>query len=155
MIMIYQLKLYFLEVLMEYRKFGNTYIVRLDVGDEIMKSLRKLVEDEKIKLAQINGLGGTSDFTIAIRNHATRQYDPTDYKGRFEIANIHGNVTTLNGEPYLHVHIGSGNEKGEYRGGHLIRCVIGATAELFVTVYDGTIERQVDDKTGLHVFKFV
>lgn len=140
---------------MEYRKFGNTIIARLDVGDEIMTSLRKIVDSEKIKLAQINGLGGTSDFTIAIRNHATRQYDPTDYKGRFEIANIHGNVTTLNGESYLHVHMGAGNEKGEYRGGHLMRCVIGATAELFITIYEGTIEREIDDKTGLHVFKFV
>ena len=57
---------------MEYRKFGNTIIARLDVGDEIMTSLRKIVTDENIKLAQINGLGGTSDFTIAVRNHATR-----------------------------------------------------------------------------------
>ena len=139
----------------EYRKYGNTIIARLDVGDEIMATIRKIVDAENIKLAQINGLGGTSDFTIAVRNHATRQYDPTDYKGRFEIANIHGNVTTLNGKAYLHVHIGCGNEKGKYRGGHLMRCVIGATAEIFITIYDGTIERQIDDKTGLNVFKFI
>lgn len=139
---------------MEYKKFGNTIIVRLDVGDEIMASLRKIVSDEGIKLAQINGLGGTSDFTIAVRNHATRQYDPIDYKGRYEIANLHGNVTMLNDEPYLHVHIGCGNENGEYRGGHLMRCVIGATAEIFITIYDGNIGRQVDEKTGLNVFKF-
>ena len=139
---------------MEYKKFGNTFIVRLDVGDEVMASLKKIVETENIKLAQINGLGGTSDFTIAVRNHETRSYDPTDYKGRYEIANIHGNVTTLKGEPYLHVHIGCGNEKGEYRGGHLLRCVIGATAEIFITTYEGIVDRQVEDKTGLSVFKF-
>lgn len=139
---------------MEYKKFGNTYIMRLDVGDEIMTSLRKFVDNEKVKLAQINGLGASSDFTIAIRNPETKKYDPFDYKGRFEIANIHGNITTLNGEPYLHVHIGCGNEKGEYRGGHLLKCVIGGTAEIFITTYEGTIDRQVDDKTGLNVFKF-
>ena len=140
---------------MEYKKFGNAIIVRLDVGDEIMTSLKEIVETENIKLAQINGLGGTSDFTIAVRNHTTKQYDSIDYKGRYEIANIHGNVTLLNGNPYLHIHIGCGNEKGEYRGGHLNRCVIGATAEIFITIYEGTIERQVDDKTGLNVFKFI
>ena len=32
---------------MEYKKFGNTIIARLDVGDEIMASLRK---DEKTGL---------------------------------------------------------------------------------------------------------
>lgn len=139
---------------MEYKKFGNTIIARLDVGDEIMESLRKIVDKENIKLAQINGLGGASELTIGVRNHDTRQYDPLEYKGRFEVANIHGNVTTHNGEGYLHVHIGCGNEKGEYRGGHLIKCVIGATAEIFITMYDGTITRQVDNKTGLNVFKF-
>lgn len=139
---------------MEYKKFGNTIIARLDVGDEIMESLKKIVESEKIKLAQINGLGGTNDFTIGVRSHETKKYDPTDYNGRFEIANIHGNVTTLNGSPYLHVHIGCGNEKGEYRGGHLIRCVIGATAEIFITTYEGAIDRKVDPQTGLNVFKF-
>lgn len=139
---------------MEYKKFGNTIIARLDVGDEVMESLKKIVESEKIKLAQINGLGGTNDFTIGVRNHETKKYDPTDYTGRFEIANIHGNVTTLGGNPYLHVHIGCGNEKGEYRGGHLIRCVIGATAEIFITTYDGTIDRKVDPQTDLNVFKF-
>ena len=139
---------------MEYKKFNNTIVVRLDVGDEIMASLTEIVERENVKLAQINGLGGTNDFTIAVRNHETKQYDPTEYKGRYEIANIHGNVTTLDGSPYLHVHIGCGNEKGEYRGGHLIRCVIGATAEIFITTYDGTIDRKVDPQTGLNIFKF-
>ena len=140
---------------MEYKKFDNTIIARLDVGDELMDSLRKRAENEKIKLAQINGLGAASDFTIAIRNRETRQYDPMSYQGRYEIANIHGNITTLNGKYYLHVHIGCGNEKGEYRGGHLLKCVIGGTAELFITTYEGTVDRQVDDKTGLNVFKFV
>ena len=140
---------------MEYKKFGNTIIIRLDVGDEIMSSLRKIVDTEKVKLAQINGLGAASEFTIAIRNRETKVYEPLDYSGRYEIANIHGNVTTLNGESYLHIHIGCGNEKGEYRGGHLLKCVIGGTAEIFMTTYDGIVDRQVDDKTGLNVFKFM
>ena len=58
---------------MEYKKFGNTIIARLDVGDEVMESLKKIVESEKIKLAQINGLGGTNDFTIGVRNQETKK----------------------------------------------------------------------------------
>ena len=139
---------------MEYKKFDNTIIVRLDVGDEIMSSIRKIVMDENIKLAQINGLGATSDFTIAVRNNDTKQFDPIDYKGRYEIANLHGNVTTLNEEAYLHIHISCANENGDCIGGHLLKCVISATAEIFITIYNGIVERQVNDKTGLNVFKF-
>ena len=139
---------------MEYKKYGNTFIIRLDIGDEIVESLNKIVKNENIKLAQINGLGGTSDFTIAVRNHLTKEYDPVKYTGRYEIVNIHGNVTTLNNLSHLHIHMGCGNEKGEYHGGHLINCIIGATAELFMTVYDGEIKRKTDEKTGLNIFDF-
>ena len=139
---------------MEYKKFGNTYAVRLDVGEEIMDSLKKFVVKEKITFAQINGLGGAASFTIGVRNPETKVYDPTDYEGRFEITSIHGNVTMLGDEPFLHIHMGAGNEKGEYRGGHLLKCIIGATAEIFVTVYDGVVGRQPVEDLGISVFKF-
>lgn len=139
---------------MEYKKYGNTVIVRIDVGDEIMSSLKKIAIDENIKLAQINGLGAASKFTIAIRNPKTKQYEETTYEGRYEISNIHGNITTLNNENYLHVHITCGNDKGETHCGHLINCIIGGTAEIFITVYDGIVDRKIDEITGLNVFKF-
>ena len=139
---------------MEYKKFGNTYAVRLDVGEEIMESLKKFVVKEKITFAQINGLGGAASFTIGVRNPETKVYDPTDYEGRFEITSIHGNVTMVDDKPLLHVHMGAGNEKGEYRGGHLLKCVIRATAEIFVTCYDGVVGRQAVDDLGISVFKF-
>lgn len=139
---------------MEYRKFGNTYIMRLEVGEEIMESIKKIAVCEKIALAEINGLGATDDVTIGVRNPNTNQYEPTEYKGRFEIANIHGNITMLNGESFIHIHIGCGNEKGEYRGGHLLKCKISATAEIFITTYEGVVERKLDDKIGINVLKF-
>ena len=139
---------------MEYKKFGNTYAVRLDVGEEIMESLKKFVEKEKITFAQINGLGGVASFTIGVRNPETKVYDSTDYEGRFETASIHGNVTMVDDKPFLHVHMGAGNEKGEYRGGHLLKCIIRATAEIFVTVYDGVVGREAKEDLGISVFKF-
>ena len=42
---------------MEYRKFGNTLVVRIDKGEEILESVKVLAEKENIKLASIQALG--------------------------------------------------------------------------------------------------
>ena len=42
---------------MEYRRFADTYVIRLDRGEEIVKSLTKLCADENVQLGCITGLG--------------------------------------------------------------------------------------------------
>lgn len=41
---------------MEYRKFGDTIVLRLEVGEEIAESLAALCEKEKLELCQVSGL---------------------------------------------------------------------------------------------------
>ena len=48
---------------MDYRKHGDTYIVRLGVGDEICASMTALAEKEKIALAEVSGIGAVNAFT--------------------------------------------------------------------------------------------
>lgn len=43
---------------MEYRKFGDAYIVRLDRDEEILAQLKIFAEKEQVKLASVTGLGG-------------------------------------------------------------------------------------------------
>ena len=45
---------------MEYMKFDDAYVVRLDRGEEIVESLTKICDREKITLATIEGIGDRS-----------------------------------------------------------------------------------------------
>ena len=42
---------------MEYRRFGDTLIVRMDRNEEITEQIRIVAEREQIKLASVQALG--------------------------------------------------------------------------------------------------
>ena len=42
---------------MEYRKFGNRYLVRMDPGDEVLAKLTEFCRTEKIALGEVRALG--------------------------------------------------------------------------------------------------
>ena len=47
---------------MEYRKFNNTIVARIDKGEEILEKIKEIALKENIKLANINALGATNDL---------------------------------------------------------------------------------------------
>ena len=49
---------------MEYRKFGSTYILRIDRGEEILESITALCRKEKIYLGSISGIGAVGEVTL-------------------------------------------------------------------------------------------
>ena len=141
--------------MMEYRKFPQGYVLRLDPGEEIVSSLTRLVADENIQLASVSAIGAANDVTIGIFNTAEKQYYSQRYQGDYEISALVGSVTRKEGEPYLHLHITIGNPvTGQVHAGHLTSAVISATLELFLQVWDGQVGRKFSDRVGLNLFEF-
>ena len=140
---------------MDYRKFEQGYVLRLDPGEEIVGSLTRLVEQESIQLASVSALGAANDVTIGIFNTAEKRYYSQRYQGDYEISALVGNVTRKEGEPYLHLHITIGNPvTGQVHAGHLSSATISATLELFLQVWDGQVGRKFSDTVGLNLLEF-
>lgn len=139
---------------MEYKKFDKSIVVRLDIGDEIIESIKCIALRENIKLAMVNALGATNDFKIGIYNVTENKYYKNEYKGAYEIISLHGNINTMNGEFYTHIHMCAGGVDGKVVGGHLYKAIIGGTCEMFIDIIDGSVDRIRDEKTGLNIFKF-
>ena len=140
---------------MEFRRFGNKYFVRFDKGEEIMSTLKKFCEDEKIKLAEVKALGAVDDFDVGLFDVIEKKYHRNSFKFPAEITSFWGTVTTQNGEVYLHIHMSAGDSKGQVFGGHLNRAVVSATCEMIVEVSDGKVERKFNEDVGLNLFEFV
>lgn len=140
---------------MEYRRFGQKIVLRLDPGEEIASVLTQLSRKEDIRLASVSGLGAASEVELGLFDTAEKKFSGTCFKGDYEIASITGSITRQEGEPYLHLHMVIGSPvNGECQGGHMKRAVISATAELFVDIISGEVGRRMDEEIGLNVFEF-
>lgn len=141
---------------MEYRKFGNDYVLRIDKGEEILQAVSQVCEKEGIRLGTVNGIGAVGDVTLGVFNREKFQYESQTYKGDFEIASCMGNISTMNDNTYLHIHMAVGNpEKGEIHAGHLNRGIISLTGEFFLHQIEGETDREYSSEVGLNLIKFV
>lgn len=129
---------------MEYRMFGDTVILRLDPGDEMLESLLLLAEREGVALAQVSGIGGSDDITLGVWNGVA--YDPVHLDTVCEITSVAGNLSTMNGMHYAHIHLTCAQKGGRVTGGHLLRCVISLTGELILHVIPGSVGRVRDER---------
>ncbi len=139
---------------MEYRRFKNTIVARIDKGEEILDKIKEIALKENIKLANINALGATNDFTVGVYNIDEKKYYANSFQGNFEIVSLTGTINTMNKEFYTHIHMSAGNDKGEVFGGHLNRAIVSATCEMIINIIDGRVDRYFDDDIGLNLFKF-
>ncbi|MBP5737038.1 MAG: DNA-binding protein [Acidaminococcaceae bacterium] len=140
---------------MEYRKFADTYVVRIDKGEEIIASLQALCEKENIRLASVSGIGAADRAVIGLYDVGSRQYHKTELEGAMEITSLLGSVTRKDGAVYLHLHINLCDKNMQIFGGHLNECRIGATGEIIVRTIPGQVGRLLDEKvTGLNLFQF-
>lgn len=139
---------------MDYRRFDNTIVLRLEKGEEVIESINKLCIKESIKAGTIAGLGATNDIVIGLFKVDEKKYYSTSYNEDFEITNLTGNISVMNNEPYLHIHGTFGKADGTCVGGHLNKAVISATSEIFITVIDGNIGRKFDENIGLNLIEF-
>ena len=139
---------------MEYRRFDNTIIARIDKDEEILAKIKELAEKENVRLASVSALGAICDFTVGVFDTAEKRYMSNSFQGPYEIVSLTGTVNTMNGEFYTHIHMSAGNGKGQVFGGHLNRAVVSATCEMVVTVIDGRVDRYYDEDVGLNLFRF-
>lgn len=139
---------------MEYRRFGNTIILRLDPGEEVCSSLLDLAAEEEVKLGTITGLGAVKEFVTGVFDTEDKKYYANTFKGKYEITSLTGTLTCQDGNPYLHVHMSAGDSKGSVYGGHLNKAVVSATAEIVISIFSGAVERKFSEEIGLNLMKF-
>ena len=138
---------------MQYKRMKDTYAVRLEVGEEVMESLKKLAEAEQIRAAEVNAIGAADRAVIGVFDREAGDYRREELNRFMEITSLMGNITEMEGKPYIHLHATLADQDHGIHGGHVIEMRVGLTCEMFVRVMEGAIEREHSDELGINLWK--
>lgn len=139
---------------MEYKRFDNKIVVRIDRDEEILEQVEKIAAIENIKLASVEALGAVKKFTVGLFEASEKKYYSNSFEGNFEIVSLTGTINTMNHQFYTHLHMSVGDSESKVLGGHLNRAIVSATCEMIIHIIDGEVDRCYDEEIGLNLFDF-
>jgi len=139
---------------MKSKKFNNKYLIRIDKGEEVVETLKEFCEKENIKLGTITGIGATNRVKVGLFDTEKKEYYSTELEDNFEITSLCGNISTMDKETYLHLHINLCDSKHKCFGGHLNYAYVSATFEGVIEVIKGEVNRHLNDEVGLNLWDF-
>lgn len=136
---------------MEYAPVQETssYILRLYRGEAVHETIAAFCAAKDIKNAWFTALGAIESIELGYYSLEERSYFWKEYARAHEVVTMVGNVTLVDGAPFLHIHTTISDDENTVYGGHLKAGVVAVTLEVQLTVYDTSIERTYDEVTGL------
>jgi len=138
----------------DYKRYGSKILVRLDPGEEVVASVGEVCKAEGVRLGTVSGIGAVNKAKVGLFLPDTKEYVSTVMEKPFEILSLAGNVSQMNGELYLHMHVTLADVEHNAFGGHLNEAVVSATAEIWIDVAEGDVDRAFSETIGLNLLKF-
>ncbi|MEM0493436.1 MAG: DNA-binding protein [Candidatus Thermoplasmatota archaeon] len=139
---------------MNYKRYNDRIIVRLDKGEEIIQSLKSICIENHIKSGIITGIGATDKALIGLYDTSKKEYKTKEIKGDHEITSLNGNISMLDNDIILHLHITLGDQDYNVIGGHLYSANVSVTFECIIEIINADIIRIHDSNTGLKLLSF-
>lgn len=127
----------------------KSYIIRLEKGEEIIKSVSKFCATNNIRNAGISGIGSVENPKLAHYRMDKKKYSEKQLKGIFEIVNMTGNVALFDDSPLVHIHAVVSDDSMKAMGGHLVEGKCSATVEIVLEKFNTAHRKHHDKKVGL------
>jgi len=136
---------------MQYKKFANIYVIRLERGDEIIDSLKTLVEKEKIRGGFFYGLGAVKNVCLGYFDVEKKEYKEKSFEQDFELTSMVGDVAFSGDKIIVHAHVTLAGEDFKVVAGHLNKATVTATTEIVFNPVEGKLSKKTDLITGLNL----
>jgi uncharacterized protein len=127
----------------------KTFILVFSTGDKLTDGILAFAQEHEIEAAQLSGIGGLMEVTLAYFDWETKNYNPIPIKEQVELTSLKGNLSIHGGQSKLHAHAVIGKSDGSAVTGHLLDAVVRPTAELFLVQTPAQLLRVKDEESGL------
>jgi len=130
---------------------------RLEKGDVLPDALLDVCREHGVRAGWLFAIGAVSSISItAYAQKGQRYLENVEASGDIEVLSLAGNVSLLDGEPFLHLHVVAAKEEdGQMQpiAGHLVRAEVFALEFLILPVSGVALERSYDELTGLKLWR--
>ena len=132
---------------------NSVFVGKLSYGSDLLDELTNLCIINNITLGRIEAIGAVQKACIGFYSQENREYLFNNLDRPAEILNLTGNISTKDGEPFVHAHITLADEAGNTYGGHLAQGTIIFACEYIIHPFSGAeLRRMPDEKTGLYLW---
>lgn len=136
------------------KKVDTIYIVSVKDRSSIVETLTDFVKNQKIQSGEITGIGAVSEATLRFFVPSTKNYVDKTFNEQMEASNISGNVSEIDGQPLLHLHITLGRQDYTALAGHLLDAKIRGAGEFIFYPLDTKMVKVKDGEVGINFYDF-
>jgi predicted DNA-binding protein with PD1-like motif len=135
---------------MNWRQIDDRYVLRLDPGEGVIDSLSGFASERGINSGVVSGIGGIEDVVLGYFDLGAKEYLKRKLDGIYEMISLAGNVSTIEGRPFVHAHAVVSGRDMTALGGHLFEARVAITAELYLWGSPSQVTRSLDERVGLN-----
>ncbi len=137
---------------MEFRQFEQGYGIRLHKGEAVTQSLQAFFRKHRISTATLWAIGALEKVRLGYFDRQQKRYLEKEFPGVYELVGFTGNVSLVDGEPFLHAHAVLAGPDYVTFGGHFFEATVAVTMEVVLFTLPVTIQRKWDQETGLKLW---
>jgi predicted DNA-binding protein with PD1-like motif len=132
---------------------GRAFVGLMATGSDIVEELERFCAERDVRAAWISVLGAVSHAAYRYFDQETKEYLDLASDTHHEIVSFIGNISILDGKPFLHAHASFADRDGNTVGGHLVRGCTAFVAEVTIReMTDVDLVRTPDELTGLNLW---
>lgn len=114
----------------------DLFFIRLDRGERVNETLKKFCAENEVKAGKISGIGALEKIELGFYDYHQDSYDKKILEKEHELLSMEGNVSIMDGAPFVHLHVTLSNDKYEALGGHMFEGTVAVTLECYLEIFD-------------------
>ena len=134
-------------------KTADGFLVRCEIGDEVISTLAKFASENGIQSGTILGIGALKDPELGFYDFHNKKYIRRKFDGDYELVGLTGNFARLGSDTILHCHATFSDTEFRVIGGHVFSAGVAVTGEFYIRPAGIIVERGPDPMTGLNLIK--
>ncbi len=139
---------------LEYKKIGTKYIIKINDGQPLIKSLKDFCRQKNINFALVSGIGALRKATLGFYMPDKKEFRLKNFSEQLSLSGLSGNISSSGEKTEIHLHAVIADDDFKANAGHLQEAEVSQSVELILETSGEKIQKNFNPETGLILFDF-